>query len=369
MHLIDAGSAGEHVQRAVTLMHTSLGVDPVAAGRASGRVNLIGEHTDYNRGLCVPLALHHATYAVVAPRGDDRVRAVSTLAPSAYEGDPATATGWAAYVAGVVWALREEGYDVPGLDIAVASAVPVGAGLSSSAALTCSVAMAIAALVGPIDPEALRRASIRAEHDLVGVPTGGMDQTVALLAKPGEALVLDFDDDSRMPLDWAPSGLALLVIDTCAPHELADGQYAARRAGCEEAAAALGLASLREATPTMLAQAHGPWLPLARHVVSENQRVIEFTQATALGEWAEAGALMTSSHESLRDDFQVSCDQLDTAVETALAGGALGARMTGGGFGGSAIALLPHDRVESTAAAIAAAYDQRRWHAPRFLLA
>ncbi len=369
MHLIDAGTAGEHVQRAVTLMHTALGVDPVAAGRASGRVNLIGEHTDYNRGLCLPLALHHATYAVVAPRGDDRVRAVSTLAPSAFEGDAATSTGWAAYVAGVVWALREAGVDIPGVDIALASSVPVGAGLSSSAALSCSVAMALAALVGPIDHEVLLRATIRAEHERAGVPTGGMDQTVALLATPGEALVLDFDDASRTPLTWAPGDLALLVIDTCAPHELADGQYAARRAGCEEAARALGVASLRQADDTMLAQAHGAWLPLARHVVSENQRVEEFVQAVAGSEWAEAGALMTSSHESLRDDFRVSCDQLDVAVDTALRRGALGARMTGGGFGGSAIALLPRDQVEAAAAAIAAAYDERRWHAPRFLLA
>lgn len=369
MHLIDPGSAGEHVQRAATLLQSALGTVPVAAGRASGRVNLIGEHTDYNRGLCLPLALRHATYAVVAPRGDHLVRAVSTLAPGTYAGDPATATGWAAYAAGVVWALREEGYDIPGIDMAIASSVPVGAGLSSSAALSCAVAMAVAALVGPIDPEVLLRATIRAEHERAGAPTGGMDQTVALFATPGEALLLDFANGSRTPVTWAPPGLALLVIDTCAPHDLSDGQYAARREDCETAAKALGVGSLRDVDESDLQSAHGPWVPLARHVVSENTRVEEFVHAVASGEWAEAGALMTSSHESLRDDFAVSCEQLDVAVDTALGHGALGARMTGGGFGGSAIALLPRDRVQETADAVLAAYDRKHWRAPRFLLA
>ncbi len=369
MHLIDPGSAGEHVQRAATLLQSALGAVPVAAGRASGRVNLIGEHTDYNRGLCLPLALRHATYAVAAPRTDAMVRAVSTLAPGTYAGDPATASGWAAYSAGVVWALREEGVDVPGVDLGIASSVPVGAGLSSSAALSCAVAMAVAALVGPIDPEVLLRATIRAEHERAGVPTGGMDQSVALLATPGEALLLDFANGSRTPVSWSPPDLALLVIDTCASHELADGQYAARRADCETAAKALGVGSLRDVDGADLLSAHGTWLPLARHVVSENGRVEEFVQAVASGEWAEAGALMTSSHESLRDDFAVSCDQLDVAVQTALDHDALGARMTGGGFGGSAIALLPRDRLEETADAVLTAYDRRHWRKPRFLLA
>ncbi|TCJ21312.1 galactokinase [Nocardioides jejuensis] len=369
MHLIDPGTAGEHVRRAATLLQSALGASPMAAGRASGRVNLIGEHTDYNQGLCLPLALPHATYAVVAPRGDDQVRAVSTLAPGTYAGDPATAGGWAAYSAGVVWALREEGLDIPGIDMAIASSVPVGAGLSSSAALSCSVAMAIAALVGPIDPEVMLRATMRAEHERAGAPTGGMDQTVALFATPGEALLLDFADGSRTPVTWAPPGLALLVIDTCAPHDLADGQYAARRAGCESAAAALGAASLRQVDEPALAGAAEAWLPLARHVVTENRRVEEFAQAVAAGEWPEVGALMTSSHESLRDDFAVSCDQLDVAVQVALDTGALGARMTGGGFGGSAIALLPEDRVQPAMAAVASAYAGRHWREPRFLRA
>jgi galactokinase len=369
MHLIDPGTAGEHVRRAATLLQSALGAAPTAAGRAAGRVNLIGEHTDYNHGLCLPLALSHATYAVVAPRSDDLVRAVSTLAPGTYAGDPATASGWAAYSAGVVWALREEGLDIPGIDMAIASSVPVGAGLSSSAALSCAVAMAIGALVGPIDPDVLLRATIRAEHDRAGAPTGGMDQTIALFATPGEALLLDFADGSRTPVTWAPPGLALLIIDTCAPHELADGQYAARRAGCEEAASALDVASLRQVDEVALLAATDDWLPLARHVVTENRRVEEFVQAVAAGDWAEAGALMTSSHESLRDDFAVSCDQLDVAVQVALEQGALGARMTGGGFGGSAIALLPEERIEPAMAAVASAYARKHWREPRFLRA
>ncbi|MDO7869629.1 galactokinase [Nocardioides jiangxiensis] len=369
MHLIDPGTAAEHVRRAANLLQSALGASPMAAGRAAGRVNLVGEHTDYNQGLCLPLALPHATYTVVAPRTDDQVRAVSTLATGTYTGDPATATGWAAYSAGVVWALREEGIDVPGIDMAIASSVPVGAGLSSSAALSCSVAMAIGALVGPIDPEVMLRATIRAEHERAGAPTGGMDQTVALFATPGEALLLDFADGTRTPVTWAPPGLALLVIDTCAPHALADGQYAARRSACDEAAAALGVPSLRQVEEPALAAVPDAWLPLARHVVTENRRVEELVQAVAAGDWAEVGALMTSSHESLRDDFAVSCDQLDVAVQAALDHGALGARMTGGGFGGSAIALVPEDLVQPSMAAVAAAYASRHWREPRFLRA
>ena len=371
MHFLDPGNPAELAREAGAIFRRTYREEADVVARASGRVNLIGEHTDYNAGLCLPLALPHSTYAAIGLRSDHRVRAVSSLAPTVFDGEAASASGWAAYAAGVVWALREEGVPVPGVDLAIVSTVPLGAGLSSSAALSCAVARGIGALVGPLDTDLLIRAAIRAENDLVGAPTGGMDQTVALRARPGEALLLDFRDGSHELLGWAAPDLTLLVIDTGIRHDLADGAYAARRASCEEAAGAMHVPSLRDVTQDDLASITGSpaWLPFARHVVTENERVEEFVRTVAGGEWAEAGALMTSSHESLRDDFGVSCAELDVTVETALATGALGARMTGGGFGGSVIALLPTHRLPRVMAAITAAYAERDWSAPRFLRA
>jgi galactokinase len=371
MHFLDPGNPVELAREAGSLFRRTYGEEADVVARASGRVNLIGEHTDYNAGLCLPLALPHSTYAAVGARADQRVRVVSSLAPTVFDGEAASASGWAAYAAGVVWALREEGVPVPGLDLAIVSTIPLGAGLSSSAALSCSVARGIGALVGPLDTDLLVRAAIRAENDLVGAPTGGMDQTIALRARPGQALLLDFRDGTHEPVGWSAPDLALLVIDTGVRHDLADGAYAERRALCHEAATALHAPSLREVAEDDLAGVTGApaWLPLARHVVTENERVEEFVRAVAGGDFAEAGALMTSSHESLRDDFRVSCPELDVAVAAALATGALGARMTGGGFGGSAIALLPTHRLPRVVAAVNAAYSARAWPAPRFLRA
>ena len=230
---------------------------PAAVGRAPGRVNLIGEHTDYNAGTCLPVALPHATYAAVSPRSDNLVRVRSAQADDEWQGEgigPGEVTGWASYVAGVAWALREAGVEVPGLDVCVDSTVPLGAGLSSSAALECSVAVAIAHLVGLTDGEPLRRrlveACMRAETEVAGAPTGGMDQTVALLAEPGTALLIDFLDHSTRagPAALADAGLAVLVVDTRVSHALVDGGYASRRADCETACRELGVPSLREAT-------------------------------------------------------------------------------------------------------------------------
>jgi galactokinase len=332
-------------------------------------VNLIGEHTDYNAGLCLPIALAQSTYAAVAPRTDLQVRVVSAQQAEPWEGDAAAAKGWAGYAAGVVWALREAGVDVPGVDIAVDSEVPQGAGLSSSAALECAVAVALSGLVGQIDPAIVVAAAMRAEAEVVGAPTGGMDQTVAMYAEPGSALLIDFADDSRRAVPWHPEGLTLLVVNTGVSHSLADGEYAARRRDCETACAELGIGSLRVVSAERVPGGSETWKRRARHVVSENARVESFVAAIEHDEWNGAGELMTASHQSLRDNYEVSCAELDLAVEAALAHGALGARMTGGGFGGCAIALVPVERVPALTRAVETAYSGKGWREPRFLTA
>jgi galactokinase len=352
-------------ERAVDELGARWSAEPDGVWAAPGRVNLIGEHVDYNGGPCLPMALTRGTAAAVRVRADERVR-VSSDDPEArpFEGridqlGPGTVDGWAAYAAGTLWALREAGLELPGLDVAVASDVPLGAGLSSSASLECAVAVAAAELAGRPDSPALRRlmvqAAIRAENEVVGAKTGGMDQAVALLAEEGAALLIDTKDFSTEPvqLGLAEAGLQLLVIDTRVRHALADGQYGKRRADCERAAELLGLQYLADATPADVDRLDDPRLRArARHVVTEVARVREFVQLVRAGRIAETGPLLDASHASLRDDYEVSAVELDTVVEAATAAGALGARMTGGGFGGSAIALVPTDAVAAVSDAV-----------------
>lgn len=326
-------------------------------GWAPGRVNLIGEHTDYNGGLCLPMALPHRTWATLAPvKNDNTIVLTSAQDPGGKQTTvhlddvaPGAPAGWTGYVAGTAWALREAGWDVPGFRVHIDSDVPLGAGLSSSAALECSVGAAIAALIGKDLTDEVRRevlaAGIRAETEIVGAPTGGLDQTAVTLAVPETALRLDFADESVevevVPLPLARDGYQVLVADTRVEHTHADGGYATRRAECREAAETLGVASLREATEQDLARLPaGTLRNRVRHVLTENDRVDEVVRAMAVGDWAGVGDAWVRSHESLRDDYEVSCAELDTVVEAALDAGALGARMTGGGFGGSAIALV-----------------------------
>nr|WP_265521012.1 galactokinase [Oerskovia sp. JB1-3-2] len=395
--------------RAATVFADAFGGDEAPVWSAPGRVNLIGEHTDYNAGLCLPIALPHRTYVALRPRTDGVVRLASAQAPGEVwearleDVAPGAVAGWGAYVAGVAWALREHlvatGGDptvVPGFDAAVDSCVPFGAGLSSSAALECAVAVALDDVAGlglaasDAGRATLAAACIRAENEVAGAPTGGMDQSASLRAQAGHALLLDCrpgldptESAEQEPFDLEAAGLAVLVMDTRAEHRLVDGQYAQRRDTCEAAAHTLGLTSLRELADGVAAS-DDPAAALAgalgslpddvsrrrvRHVVTEIGRVRDLVALLQDGRVGDIGPLMDASHTSLRDDYEVSSVELDVAVEAARAAGALGARMTGGGFGGSAIALVAADRAEAVADAVRAAFEREGLGAPGFLLA
>jgi galactokinase len=379
MAFVEPGIPAEVAAAARATFRDVYGAVPDVVARAPGRVNLIGEHTDYNGGLCLPLALPHATWAAVSRRDDDRVRIASRQEPGPWSGDlhsTGRATGWASYAAGVLWAMRRAGHDVPGVDVYVDGTVPLGAGLSSSAALECSVAVAVAALVGLETTDGGRRelaaACVRAETEVAGAPTGGMDQTVSLLAQPGCALLIDFDAGTtrQVELALAPAGLVLLVIDTRVSHSLNDGGYRARREDCEEAAALLGVTSLRHADLAGVeAIADERVRRRARHVVSEIARVELAVAAIEAGDWARVGRLFEQSHNSMRDDFEISTPELDATVETAVQAGAVAARMTGGGFGGSSVAVVPEERVEAVMRAVDARFVALGFRAPAHLLA
>ena len=350
---------------------------PGQVWRAPGRANLIGEHTDYNQGWVLPFALGLGVTVAAGRRGDGVLALRSRQAPGAPADArlaalaPGAVTGWAAYPAGVAWALREAGHPLTGgASLAVDSDLPPGAGLSSSAALECAAALALDGLhgLGLPRPE-LATLAQRAENDFVGVPSGIMDQSASLLSRAGHALLLDCRTGATadVPLDPAAAGLALLIIDTGARHALGDGRYAQRRRECERAAALLGVASLRDVTsPAETGRLADPVLRRrARHVVTENERVERAAGLLTGGDLAGVGALLCASHASLRDDFEVSWPEADVAVDAAMAAGALGARMMGGGFGGSVLALVPAGR-RAVGPAIAAEFERRGWPPPAF---
>jgi galactokinase len=329
-------------------------------------VNLIGEHTDYNDGLVLPFALGRSVTVAAAADGGGLLRLRSRRAGRATvsvrldELEPGSVPGWAAYPAAAAWALRAAGRPVPGACLTIESDLPQGAGLSSSAALICAVIGALADLAGPpLARPVLAALARQAENDFVGVPCGIMDQFAVLFSEAGHALLLDCrtGDHWAIPLDPAAAGLSLMIIDTGIRHRLTGGDYASRREQCERAASLLHVATLREITSTAgLAGLADPLLvSRARHVVTENRRVGQAAALLRAGRLAESGPLLTQSHVSLRDDFEVSWPQADEAVRAALAAGALGARMTGAGFGGYVLALVPADGTRGVEASVRSA--------------
>jgi galactokinase len=359
------------IGRVVAAFRERAGRDPDGVWAAPGRVNLIGEHTDYNDGFVLPLAIDRLVLVAAGRRDSGRLRLWSLQAAEPAdlelaEVGPGRVEGWAAYPAGVAWALGQAGIEVGGADLVVDGDVPAGAGLSSSAALECATATALADLHGArMDARELATLARRAENEVVGVPSGAMDQMVSMLGRAGHALFLDTRslETEQVPLPLAAAGRCLVVIDTRAGHRLVDGAYADRRAACEAAAATLGVPALRDATPTQVEAAAAALgeegRRRARHVVTENARVLEAVRLLRAGELERLGPLLAASHASLRDDYEVSSPELDTAVEAAVVAGAVGARMTGAGFGGSALALARVDLVgrvhEQVRAAFAAA--------------
>jgi galactokinase len=355
----------------------SFGAEPAGIWQAPGRVNLIGEHTDYNDGFALPFAISTKVSAAAAPRDDDLL-----VLTSCQEGTepvevslaglaPGSVTGWAAYPAGVAWSLRGAGHPIGGLSVAIDADLAPGAGLSSSAALECAVALAMLDLYDIELPRTeLAILARRAENDFVGAPTGIMDQMAVLLSQEGHALLLDCRAATATPVPFDPeaAGLSLMIINTRARHELTDGGYASRRQACEEAARTLGVPALRDITSVAgLDQLSDPiLLRRARHIVTDDARVLQTVDLLSAGELTSIGPLLTASHISLRDDFEVSWPEADIAVDAAIEAGALGARMVGGGFGGSVIVLLPAVRTETVADAVARRFVLNGWSAPTF---
>jgi len=353
----------------------TFGEEPDLVAAAPGRVNLIGEHIDYSEGFVLPFAIKDRTMVAARKRDDSTVRIASAQRRSKIvtvdisEVRPGLKGEWERYALGVLWSMGVKS----GVDLLIDGHVPLGAGLSSSAALECSVATAMNHLFDMgFNLEELARLTQKAENQYVGVPCGIMDQSVSLMASRGFALLLYCRDLStrNIPFDVASHGLELLIIDTQAHHALTDGGYAERRASCEAVAAKLSVKSMRELTMAQLDSGRATLSETeyirARHAITEMKRVLDCVDALGSGDFVKVGQLINESHRSLRDDYTVSCPELDTAVEASLVAGALGSRMVGGGFGGSAIALIEVAKTSQTISAIEKAFADKKFKAPRF---
>ncbi|MEO5317033.1 galactokinase [Arthrobacter sp. CC3] len=355
----------------------AFGTEPDGIWQAPGRVNLIGEHTDYNDGFVLPFAIDRTARVAVRVRPDSTLRLLSTYGDQGMTtADTSSlagpqAKGWTKYPLGVIWALQERGINVPGLDLLLDSNVPLGAGLSSSHAIECAVISALNELTGAgLKAEDMVLATQRAENDFVGAPTGIMDQSASLRGAKGHAVFLDCRDQSvrLVPFETEPAGLVLLVIDTKVSHSHADGGYASRRDSCELGAEVLGVKALRDVGVEDLDEASGlldeVTFRRVRHVVTENDRVLQTVELLGSAGPGAIGPLLDASHRSMRDDFEISCPELDLAVDTSRASGAIGARMTGGGFGGAAIALTPVAAEQQVRTAVEQAFSRAGYRKP-----
>lgn len=399
LHWVQAWTRDQGAAKATSLFSSSYGERPDGVWSVPGRVNIIGEHTDYSRGLSLPTVLPHRTYVAARLRSDDNIRVVSDKAATVagpegvWEGtlsgiSPTSVSGWPAYVAGALWALQEHGFSGRGLDIAIASCLPVGSGMAASAALSCSTALAVNALwrlaldndVGRIE---LAEACTDGDNQVAGAPTGNLDHHAVLRCMEGEALLMDFSTQppttTRCPLYFPDYGLALLVIDTADPHDVTDGRFAARRQECEQAARSLGLTSLRELNSMRDARERiesledPVLLRRARHAYTENERAATVMAelsgtAPAHERFISIGKALFRSHASLDKDLEVTTPALNTAVDAAFHAGALGARAIGAGFGGSAMALIRRNQAERIAQRIHHAFVDRDLALPQFLL-
>ena len=380
-------SAEDPRTAALALLGRMTDAAPLGVWSAPGRVNLIGEHTDYNDGFVLPFAIDARTAVAVAPRTDAVLRVSSSFDDSAASVQiadldalfaspaPDSVPEWTTYPLGVAWALLHAAPETArphGRDLAIASSVPVGAGLSSSAAIECAVAVALSELWGAeLSAKDLTRVGRTAENEAVGAPTGIMDQTASMLGEADAAVFLDCRTLATeiVPLGLEPADLEVLVIDTLVTHAHSTGGYRERRASCEQGAAAMDVAMLRDLAPGDLERAASVMDEVTfrrvRHVVTEDARVLETVRVLRESGPRAIGELLLASHASMRDDFEISVPELDTAVEAAMSGGAIGARMTGGGFGGAAIALVPRDRLDAVTDAVTAAFSASGFRAPR----
>ncbi|MBZ8178001.1 galactokinase [Corynebacterium sp. 3HC-13] len=401
-HWLPNRTSQEACDAALRNFERSYGYSATGVWAAPGRVNLIGEHVDYAGGICLPFALEQSTYVAISPRDDDTIRIESWL-PSHSEPakaelragnlGPGEISGWLGYALGPIWALREAGLLSPsarGYDVAIVSDVPLGSGLSSSAAIECAVASAVVELEkgdGALADDATRtaiiQAAIRAENEVVGASTGGLDQNISLQGKSGFALAIDFSTGQsyHVPCDLESHDLAILVIDSNAPHSLADGQYASRRGIIDAVTHYCQASTLRDiGDDTAIYAAAQQWATSTgadpdctnrrvRHVVTEISRTLDAIESLKRADFQAFGCAMYASHKSLKEDYEVTVPQLDLIVDTAKDYGAIGARMTGGGFGGSAIALVPRAEVHPMAQAISRSFAQAEFAPPAFLQA
>ncbi len=367
------------LDRVIDSFTVHYGHAPDLVVRAPGRVNLIGEHTDYNDGFVLPCAIGPATMVALSKREDDRVDVIATDFHNAVDSFALTpalesniSQSWADYVRGTVVALQNAGHTLSGAKIAIAGNLPKGAGLSSSAALTVAVAKALLARTGmEIDNSRLAQIAQRAECDFVGTQCGIMDQLISAQGKAGHALLIDCRSMERTNVP-IPENVAIMIVHSGVTRGLVDGHYNARRRQCEAAATAMGVTALRDADLDMLAAARldATTTARARHVITENQRTLNAADALAKGDLVALGALMAQSHTSMRDNFEITVPAIDDLVaqlQDAI-GNQGGARMTGGGFGGATVAIMPHSRVADVQAAINSTYKTPNGMAPLIMV-